>query len=204
MHILIWTNSVDATSRWFLDFWTINSMATISSKQIMVSKGLQIRSYLVFQAYMFGVNIVWSQPVWQVFRRKHCSTYWEISIRKESSTWIMCFTTGSSISSMIILNGLLPIFAPYQHLVVKEIPKLKTTTDQPKIQTLIQESHKESKFSTIRIGWNGSPTVLLCLRNPPKFTQPDLPSHLNPFFWNNSMVHPKGPKIDTISNDPKS
>ena len=53
---------------------------------------------------------------------------------------------------MIILNGLLPIFAPYQHLVVKEIPKLKTTTDQTKIQALIQECHKESKFSTIRIG----------------------------------------------------
>ena len=108
----------------------------------------------------------------------------------------MCFTSGSSISSMIILNGLLPIFAPYQHLVVKEIPKLKTTTDQTKIQTLIQECHKESKFSTLRIGWNGtsSPTVLLCLRNPPKIHSTRLTIPSQPIFLKQCHGTSQGPE----------
>ena len=179
---------MDATSRWFLDFWTINSMATKSSKQIMVSKGLQIRSYLVFKHTCLGLILFEANEVDKcsdVNIAQHIRNYpFERKSAHESShpwsSWMGC------------CRFLHP--TQYQHLVVKEIPKLKTTTDQTKIQTLIQEYHKESKFSTIRIGWNGSPTVLLCLRNPPKIHSTRLTIPSQPFFLKQCHGTSQGPE----------
>ena len=59
---------------------------------------------------------------------------------------------------------------------------------------VIQESHKDSKFSTIRIGWNGSPTVLLCLRNPPKIHSTRLTIPSQPIFLKQCHGTSQGPE----------
>ncbi len=116
-------NALISSATWYGLIW-------LDSSKNMVPKELQIRSYLVSQPSMSGFNTFWSRRFYKCSEVNTGKHIMEISIRKEIRTWIMCSTTGNSMSSMVILNGLLLIFAPYQHLLAKEIPKLKTTIDQ--------------------------------------------------------------------------